>query len=50
MILIFISGTMLGFFVGGLTLLLLQFSPLTMRELQEWQIQAQQDRDEYVFR
>lgn len=44
----FVSGTILGFIVGGFTLLILKFSPLTMDEIKEWQNQSQVERDLYV--
>lgn len=44
----FILGTMLGFFCGCITMLLLKISPMSMHELKEWQYQAQKERDQYV--
>lgn len=44
----FVSGTILGLIVGGFTLLILRFSPLTMDEIKEWQNQSQVERDLYV--
>lgn len=44
----FVSGTILGLIVGGFTLLILRYSPLTMDEIKEWQNQNQIERDLYV--
>lgn len=35
--------------VGGLTLLLLQFSPMSMNEIKEWQNEALKERELYVY-
>lgn len=35
--------------VGCITLLVLQFSPMSMNEIKEWQNQAQKERDAYVY-
>lgn len=35
--------------VGGFTLLLLKFSPMSMNEIKEWQNQALKERELYVF-
>ncbi|VVC25167.1 Hypothetical protein CINCED_3A003215 [Cinara cedri] len=43
-------GAILGAVVGGLTLLVLQFSPLSLHELNEWRSQAQIDRDEFFIK
>jgi len=43
-----ILGTMLGFLVGCMIILILKISPVSMHELREWQYQAQKERDKYV--
>ncbi|XP_025203043.1 RPII140-upstream gene protein [Melanaphis sacchari] len=43
-------GGILGIFVGGITLLILRFSSLTMDEVKEWQSQSQIERDLYFVK
>lgn len=41
---------MLGILVGSLTILILQFTPISMDDINQWQYQNQKERDAYVWK